>query len=161
MNFKDIKKDYPIYIFDRNGDMSITTGRALSDASTPHIDYEHGNNMQMIVEVSVEANGKSQVYVMPESACVSVAPNNVVISTDITPILKELESIQMRSEEIVKSAPMHDSLIKRCVALREEWSPELKQRRETDNRFNRIEDRIASIDDKFDLIMQQLKKSKD
>lgn len=160
MNFKDLKKDFPLYVLDRNGDMEIVTAKVLSDVSAPHIDYEHGNSMQMVVDVNLEIGGKSQIYVMPEGISTTTTPNNMVISTDITTILRELDSMRVRSEEVVRSCPVHQHIIERCNDLMEQWDPVLKERRESNKRFETLESRISTmegnIDAKFDKIMQTL-----
>lgn len=159
MNFKDLKKDYPVYVFDRKGEMDIITGKVLTDVAAPHMDYSHGNSMQMVVDVSIEIGDKAQVYVMPEGANTTVAPNDMIISTEIAPILREIDNMCMRSEEVVKSCPVHKHIIERGNALKEKWDPELRERRENNQRFENIENKIASIDDKFDIILKQLKKN--
>lgn len=160
MDFKDTRKDYTVYIFDRNGDMDIKQGRIASDTSTPHIDYKNNASMQMVVEVNIEFNGTTKVFVVPDNASATITPDNMVISTDLAPILRELESIRSRNMEIVRSAPECEAKAKRCEALLEQHNPEIRQRKEAERRYSTMEKDIKSIRDdvnnKFDKIMNLL-----
>lgn len=162
MDFKDLRKDSIIYIFDRNGDMDIIVTKAMSDASTSHIDYQNasGSRMQMVVDVNIEVNGVTKMYVVPDNASATITPDNWVISTDISPIIRELEAIRDRNYEIVKSAPDCEKKAKRCETLLEQHSPELRKHKEDERRFRSIEDGMSSlrndVNSKFDLILKRL-----
>lgn len=163
--FRDLRKDNPVYIFDRNGDMNISMGRVVSDASSPHIDYNSTSmNLsrpnQMIVELNVEFDGKTQQYVIPEDSTVTVTPNNCVLATEISPIMREVETIRKRSQEVIDSVDINKQRIQRCDQLLEAWNPELRAKRENDRRFSDIENSVKDLRNdlggKFDLIMQKL-----
>lgn len=165
LQFKDLRSGNPVYLFDRNGDMNITMCHAATDASMPHIDYNSTQiNLQrpnqMIVEVNIDIDGKTTQFVIPEDATVTVTPDNRVIATDIAPIMREVETMRQRSQEILSSVEANQKRIKRCDELLEAWNPELRAKRETERRFSGIDKTIADmrsdVNGKFDLIMQQL-----
>lgn len=165
LTFKDLRSGNPVYILDRNGEMNITMAHAASDASMPHIDYNSTSmNLQrpnqMIVEVNIDIDGKTQQFVIPEDATVTVTPDNRVLATDITPVLREVETIRQHSQEVVDSVDVNKARIVRCDELLEAWNPELRAKRETERRFSGIDHTIAEmradVNGKFDLIMQKL-----
>lgn len=165
LQFKDIRKDNPVYLFDRNGEMNIVMGRAASDASMPHVDYNSTSmNLQrpnqMIVELNVEIDGKTTQFVIPEDASVTVTPDNRVLASDISPIMREVEAMRQRSQEVIASVPTNKQRIIRCDELLEAWNPELRAKRENDRRFTDIESSVkdlrTDVNNKFDRIMQKL-----
>lgn len=165
IQFKDLRKGFPVYLFDRNGDLNITMGRASSDASSPHIDYNATaastqRPMQMIVEVGIEIDGKTQSYVIPEDAIVTITPDNKVLSTDIAPIMREVENMSQRSQEILDSVAYNQKRKQRCEELLEQWNPELRSKRENERRFTSIESQVSDlrkdVSGKFDKIMEKL-----
>ena len=81
LQFKDLRSGNPVYILDRSGDMNISMAHAATDASMPHIDYNSTQmNLQrpnqMIVEVNIDIDGKTQQFVIPEDATVTVTSDN-------------------------------------------------------------------------------------
>lgn len=165
LQFKDLRSGNPVYILDRSGDMNISMAHAATDASMPHIDYNSTQmNLQrpnqMIVEVNIDIDGKTQQFVIPEDATVTVTPDNRVIATDIAPIMREVETMRQRSQEILASVEANQQRIKRCDELLEAWNPELRAKRETERRFSGIDQTISElrtdVNDKFDRIMQKL-----
>ena len=165
LQFKDLRSGNPVYILDRNGEMNILMAHAATDASMPHIDYNSTQmNLQrpnqMIVEVNIDIDGKTQQFVIPEDSTVTVTPDNRVLSTDIAPILREVETLRQRSQEILASVDANKARINRCDELLEAWNPELRAKRETERRFSTIDQTISElrsdVSGKFDLIMQKL-----
>lgn len=151
MDFKDLRKDLPVYIFDRNGEMNISVAKVVSDASTSHIDYSHptGGSMQMVVDVCIEVDGTNKTYVVPDNAATTLTPDNKVISTDINPILRELEAVRDRNLEIVKSAPECEKRAARCNELLEQYSPELRRRKDDEQRYLKLDQKISNLTDKL------------
>lgn len=165
LQFKDLRSGNPVYILDRSGDMNISMAHAATDASMPHIDYNSTQmNLQrpnqMIVEVNIDIDGKTQQFVIPEDATVTVTSDNRVLATDISPILREVETMRQRSQEVIASVPANQARVTRCDELLEAWNPDLRAKRETERRFTTIDKTIADmrsdVNGKFDMIMQKL-----
>lgn len=165
LQFKDLRAGNPVYLFDRNGDMNITMCHAATDASMPHIDYNSTQiNLQrpnqMIVEVNIDIDGKTTQFVIPEDATVTVTPDSRVLSTDISMVLREVETLRQRSQEVIDSVSANQQRVKRCDELLEAWNPELRAKRETERRFTTIDKTIndlrSDVSGKFDMIMQKL-----
>lgn len=164
LQFKDLRSGNPVYILDRSGEMNILMAHAATDASMPHIDYNATavsvqRPSQMVVEVNIDIDGKTQQFVIPEDSSVTVTPDNRVLATDISPIMREVETMRQRSQEVLASVDANKARIQRCDELLEAWNPELRAKRETERRFSTIDQTIndlrADINGKFDLIMQK------
>lgn len=64
--FKDIKQNYPVYILDTQ-EFSLIQGKA-TQVSFPRLEMnQKTGKTEMVVDVTIEANGKMATYAIPES----------------------------------------------------------------------------------------------
>lgn len=72
--FKDIKQNYPVYILDTQ-EFSLIQGKA-TQVSFPRLEMnQKTGKTEMVVDVTIEANGKMATYAIPESHSVTYAAN--------------------------------------------------------------------------------------
>lgn len=72
--FKDIKQNYPVYILDTQ-EFSLIQGKA-TQVSFPRLEMnQKTGKTEMVVDVTIEANGKMATYAIPESHSVTYATN--------------------------------------------------------------------------------------
>lgn len=72
--FKDIKQNYPVYILDTQ-EFSLIQGKA-TQVSFPRLEMnQKTGKIEMVVDVTIEANGKMATYAIPESHSVTYAAN--------------------------------------------------------------------------------------
>lgn len=72
--FKDIKQNYPVYILDTQ-EFSLIQGKA-TQVSFPRLEMnQKTGKTEMVVDVTIEANGKMAIYAIPESHSVTYAAN--------------------------------------------------------------------------------------
>ena len=72
--FKDIKQNYPVYILDTQ-EFSLIQGKA-TQVSFPRLEInQKTGKTEMVVDVTIEANGKMATYAIPESHSVTYAAN--------------------------------------------------------------------------------------
>lgn len=160
MLLKDSQKGYPIFILNRN-DITATQGKII-DVSRPHFDNRNPSNTTMVIDVTVDIDGKQTSFVMPESASIAYT-DNLVLSCDRADILHEIEAICSRNEEELKQTPIRQQTVQKCHAIIEEWNPAVKQQRETDERITKIENALDALqknhiesDGKMDRILRLL-----
>lgn len=157
MLLKDCQKGYPIFLLNRN-DIVVSQGKIV-DVSRPHFDNRNPTSTSMVIDVTVEIDGKQTSFVMPESANVAYT-DNLVISCDRTDIMREVEAICNRNEEELKQTSVREQTVKKCKAIIEEWNPAIRQQRETDERMSKMEKEMgqmrSDVNDKFERIMQKL-----
>lgn len=75
--FKDIKQNYPVYILDTQ-EFSLIQGKA-TQVSFPRLEMnQKTGKTEMVVDVTIEANGKMATYAIPESHSVTYAGHLVL-----------------------------------------------------------------------------------
>lgn len=157
MLLKDCQKGYPIFILNRN-EITATQGKII-DVSRPHFDNRNPSNTTMVIDVTVDIDGKQTSFVMPESSTVAYT-DNLVLSCDRADILHEVEAICSRNEEELKQTELRKQTVSKCKSIIEDWNPAVKQQRETDERMTKMEQAMGQmrtdVNGKFDLIMQKL-----
>lgn len=158
MLFKDLQKGYPVFLLDRT-EITAKQGKIV-DVSRPHFDNQNPTNTQMVVDVTIELDGKVQpVFVIPENSPVAYT-DKLILSPDRDSILREVQAIMSRNEEELKLIPVREKTVKQCQSIIEEWNPAIRQQRETDERMTKMEEAVgklrSDVNDKFDKIMQKL-----
>lgn len=143
MLFKDLKTNYPIFILNKQ-EVSLVQGRVVS-VSFPRMDINQSiNKTEMVVDVSIEVDGKTATYVIPESLSVTYA-NNLIISTDKQGLLNEVEAMKNNAEQVIASVDRQKEILEKSNALLSELNPIYKDKREADKRFSQIEDSVKEV----------------
>ena len=117
MLFKDLKQNYPVFILDKQN-VKFTQGKVQS-VSFPHIDNSSPMGMgKTVVDVVIEAEGKSATYAIPENNSVVYA-GDMVLSTEKDGILKEVEAMKTSAEQILSSVEKQKEIIEqyKCDCL--------------------------------------------
>ena len=141
MAFKDVKQNYSVYILNKQ-DITITDGKVIS-VGFPHLDLNTKPTMgqsQMVVDVTIEANLKTATYSIPENLSVTYA-GDVVLSTDKQGLMAEVEQMKNTAEKILESVPKQ-----KTAALLSELNPIYKEKKETEQRFSKIEESISRME---------------
>lgn len=151
MQFKDIKPGFSIGILDTQS-MELITGK-VTHTSFPYADSQNGNNTlpggmpnysvnnsnsRMVIDLTIEANGKTATYTVSENASVNYA-NHLIIAASEKEVLPALETMANESERIIASAPAHEERLKKIKELQATLNPEVRQRQEYDQRLAAIE----------------------
>ena len=143
MLFKDMKQNYPVFILNKE-EMTVVEGK-VKTVSFPHMDTNRGTT-QMVVDVEIEADGKTATYAIPENLSVTYA-GNLVLSTDGEGLLREIEARQTAAEQILASVDKQQTIIERAKALRAEYNPAFKEKQETEKKFKEIDKSISEMKD--------------
>lgn len=149
MTFKEIKTGYPTYHLNRST-VQVSQGK-VKDASPAHV--QQSNPMQpsmfsptqpMVVDITIEEGGTTKTYTIPENLDTTYA-GDMVISTSRENIIREVEAMKARSEEAIAQQSHHKEVIGKCDTILTEWNPAFKEKKQTEERFGKIEDQIADI----------------
>ena len=162
MLFKDIKQNYPVYILDKQ-DLSVIQGKATS-VSFPRMDMNPKiGKTEMVVDVTIEVNGKTGTYTIPENLSVTYA-GNLVLSTDKQGLSGEIESMKNNAEQILASVDRQKEILNKASSLLAELNPVYREKQETEKRFGVIETQVSevkkSVDEIKDLVTSFLKEFK-
>lgn len=159
MIFKDIKQNYPVYILDKQ-EVTLTQGKVTS-VSFPHIDtnmpsYNSVSNPQMVVDVTIEANGKAATYTIPESLSITYA-GNLILSTDKQSLINEVEALKNGAEQVLASVEHNKTIVEKAGALLSEMNPVYKEKQETEKRLTKMEGDVSEIKKMLSELSRQLK----
>lgn len=146
MTFKDVKQNYSVYILNKQ-DMTITEGKVVS-VGFPHMDLTQKTTIgqsQMVVDVTIELTGKTATYTIPENLSITYA-GDIVLSTDKNGLAKEVESMKNTAEKIIESVPRQKEVIEKSTALLADINPVYKEKKETEQRFAKIEESINRME---------------
>ena len=162
MLFKDIKQNYPVYILDKQ-DLSVIQGKATS-VSFPRMDMNPKiGKTEMVVDVTIEVNGKTGTYTIPENLSVTYA-GNLVLSTDKQGLSGEIEAMKNNAEQILASVDRQKEILNKASSLLAELNPVYREKQETEKRFGVIEAQVSevkkSVDEIKDLVTSFLKEFK-
>lgn len=151
MLFKDMKQGYPVYILQKGDTLKAVQGKTIkvSDPYFPpapigQIPSPSLNTSQRFVDVTLEAEGITNTYSIPETLSVSYA-NNLVLSTDKEGILRDVEAMKSQSEEVVRSVDKHKAVISGCEKILEDWNPAFAEKREQDKRISGLETEVKGL----------------
>lgn len=143
MLFKDIKQNYPVYILNKQ-DLSLTQGKAVQ-VPFPRMEMnQKTGKTEMVIDITIEANGKTATYVIPESLSVTYA-GNLILSTDKMSLASEIEAMKNTAEQVLASASKAQNIIDKAPSLLAELNPMYKEKQETEQRFGKIEGSIGEM----------------
>lgn len=144
MTFKDIKQGYPVYVLHK-GQMTARTGK-VTMVSQPRFPQVAQQPMAsgLVMDVTIEEDGQSRTYTMPESSAV-VCAGDVIISTDRGGILMEVEAMRNASEEVVNSVQRHREIMEKCDRILTEWNPALAEKKQQEERISSLEDEVRGL----------------
>ena len=153
MTFKELKQGYPIHILDKDK-LTVKQGKVQSVAF-PRVDTMQGQR-QMVVDITVEHNGTTATYTMPEDACLVYA-NNLVISTEPQGLIVEVEKMKSEAEHILASVEHQKEIVEVADELLAKLNPAFKEKRETEQRFEQMEKRMDKVDDNISQLLSLVK----
>ena len=143
MLFKDIKQNYPVYILDKQ-EFCIIPGKATA-VSFPRIEInQKTGRSEMVVDITIEANGKTATYTIPENLSVTYA-GNMVLSTDKQSLTGEVEAMVANADQIIASVPHAKKIKDKAPAILADLNPVYKEKQETEQRFGKIEGSISEM----------------
>lgn len=111
--FKDIKQNYPVYILDTQ-EFDIIQGKA-TQVSFPRLEMnQKTGKTEMVVDVTIEANGKIATYTIPENHSVTYA-GHLVLATEKPGLASEVEAQKASAEQVLASASKAQNIIKKSM----------------------------------------------
>ena len=153
MTFKELKQGYPIHILDKD---KLTVKQAkVQNTSFPRVDAIQGQR-QMVVDITVEHNGSTATYTMPEDSCLVYA-SNLVIATEPQGLIVEVEKMKSEAEHILASVEHQKEIVEVADELLAKLNPAFKEKRETEQRFEQMEKRMNKVDDNISQLLSLVK----
>ena len=162
MLFKDLKPGYPVYLLQKGDEIKALQGKVIkvSDPYFPPVSSGQMPSMsttQRVVDVTLETDGVTNTYSIPETLSVTYA-NNLVLSTDRDGILRDVEAMKGQSEEVIRSVERHRSIIECCEKILEEWNPAFAEKKEQDKRISGLETEVKGLSKMISEFINEFKK---
>lgn len=150
MQFKDVKQNYPVFILNKQ-EFSITQGKVVG-TTFPRIDINSPVNNpmnyakpgQMVVDITIEANGKTATYTIPENLSVTYA-GDLVLSTDEQGLANEVEAMMNTAKQYFAAEGYQKKVLKNGPGLLADLNPEYKSKIETEERFTKLENSVGEM----------------
>lgn len=146
MLFKDLKAGDMLYLFDSNiKELSI---EKVVNISIPRMDGNMNNGM--VVDISLQ----NKIYTIKNTSEICYN-GSLVISPNKDLVLKEVESCKENDLSILARKDSIEEGIKKLDEIIDQLSPERKEKKEQDERLNRIEESVGALKDMVELIIKQ------
>lgn len=148
--FKDMAAGATIHALVKGEEMKYLTGTVVS-IGQPRVDMPNpiqgiGQGYKQVVDVTFAVDGKNYTEAVEVTAC--MFPTNKLggvslVATDTEPIVRELRATEKLDADYLKQTeseiPKREKRIEACKQLIAELDTDYKEKRETEDRFIRIE----------------------
>ena len=151
MIFKEIKSGGAVYLFDRTT-LKYEQG-VVKAVGLPHADVQPGNYGKMLVDITVQMeDGRRNTYSVNDSERTAYA-GSLLIACDKESVIDEVRATKTQAEELVANIDGTRNTIERCKALLEELDDTFKDKRETERRFEKIDEKFSCMEEKIDRLL--------
>lgn len=156
MLFKDLKIGYPVYIFHKDGEKRITQGKvtAISPSRLPQTPSIQ--TMQLVVDVTIDDGGSSRTYAIPDNTSVTYT-NGLVLSTDREGVIREVEILKNQCAEELAKIEEYRKSVSECEKILTEWNPVFREKRETEERFSKLETSMSDLKNMMAGLIKELR----
>lgn len=156
MLFKDLKIGYPVYIFHKDGEKRITQGKvtAISPSRLPQTPSLQ--TMQMVVDVTIDDGGSSRTYAIPDNSSVTYS-NGLVLSTDREGVIREVEILRNQCADELAKIEEYRKSVSECEKILTEWNPAFREKRETEERFSKLETSMSDLKSMMSGLIKELR----
>ncbi len=162
MQFKDVKQNHPVYILNTD-EIKAINGKVIN-VSQPYFptpqQFSHQQsfsttNTQRMVDLTIEYDGRTQTFSVPENSQVVNAPS-MVISCDREGIIREVEAIKTTKEERLKNREKDEKDLKACEDILSNWNPEFAAKKEQEKRLSEMENKIGNMENMMKKLYESL-----
>lgn len=156
MLFKDLKIGYPVYIFHKDGEKRITQGKvtAISPSRLPQTPSIQ--TMQLVVDVTIDDGGSSRTYAIPDNTSVTYT-NGLVLSTDREGVIREVEILKNQCADELAKIEEYRKSVSECEKILTEWNPVFREKRETEERFSKLETSMSDLKSMMSGLIKELR----
>lgn len=156
MLFKDLKIGYPVYIFHKDGEKRITQGKvtAISPSRLPQTPSVQ--TMQFVVDVTIDDGGSSRTYAIPDNTSVTYT-NGLVLSTDREGVIREVEILRNQCADELAKIEEYRKSVSECEKILTEWNPVFREKRETEERFSKLETSMSDLKSMMSGLIKELR----
>lgn len=163
--FQGVRQGSVLYILKKGEKPSLTPAQVVS-VSNPYTPSNPQNIFAQasVVDIQVSINGENTTLKeMPALSELTTSPDGTVVADNPESMLNEVRNLHRTSQQIVESAPHHESLLPVYESFYDVLDPNLAKEREKDKRLNMLEEEMkgmkGTITDIHKLLLTNLKQS--
>lgn len=156
--FRDLKKGFQIYTLDTSDIPVFRMGNVVNVSEPRFQQPQVGQYQQLqdrVIDLTVEINGSSMTYVVPENRDVAMS-NNITLACSVDPIMNQLNATRRTSSDILDSIDRHKRTVEACDSILEEINPAFKQTRDQDRKIRNLEEKVDKMGSSFDELKELL-----
>ncbi len=147
MIFKEARSGYPVSVFDKNN-ITLHEGKVVS-VSAVRTELNKSTGLYgAYIDVTIEVNGRTATYTIPEQSSVALAADGLLMSLDKSLLIPEVEVKISAAKQVLASVEDAKQTIEKAEPLLAKLNPTLKEKQETNERFNKMEqslDRLTQL----------------
>lgn len=156
MTFKELKSGYPVYLLDRTA-LRYEQGKVMA-VGMPHADVQPGNYGKMLVDITIQTGDKRNTYSVNDAEQTAYA-GSLLIATSKDCVANEVRAVNAQAEETLAKVGEAQQTVASCKALLEELDTSFKEKQATEKRFEKIDERFCSMEEKMDRILSAINKN--
>lgn len=151
MIFKETKSGGAVYLFDRTT-LKYEQG-VVKAVGLPHADVQPGSYGKMLVDITVQTvDGRRNTYSVSDCERTAYA-GNLLIACEKESIVDEVRAVKTQAEELIANIDGTRKTIERCKVILEELDDTFKDKRETERRFEKIDEKFSCMEEKIDRLL--------
>lgn len=155
MNFKDLKAGMTFYILSKEG--IVLNKAVIMTVSVPHIENKMNSGTQLVVDITLNMDGKPVTYVTPDIGCVTYCANQI-LTADKEILINEIKAIKTQNEQILASVDKSTEIIGKCDNLIMELDDAFREKKENDERLTKLENMMQLLIEKITPTIQTISK---
>ena len=153
MRFRDLHPNYPIFVLNKQN-MTILQGKVIN-RGFPYTDRTNLTQQKMLIDFTIEVDGKTATYAIPEDLSVTYA-NSLVIAPEKANFTGELEATITSADQVIASVPKLEEDRDKAKQLLSEISPTYKGKQETDERLGKLESTMGELKGMVEKLVKSL-----
>jgi len=163
MTFNELRNSFPVHILDKN-EMHYIQGKVINKGNPrPNTQVPAPNQtnlfqlpqLQTVVDVTIEADGKTSTYVADSNAS-AVMAGNILIALDKQDIIRELKAINAECDEYLANVGKKKEAKDKCTKLIGELDTDFKEKQAMETEIQNLKNAQKEQGDKLDKILKLL-----
>lgn len=125
--------------------------------SAPHADIQACNYGKMLVDITIQSADRQNTYSVNDTEQTAYA-GSLLLSTDKEHVINEVRAINAQAEETLAKVDEAKRTISSCRTLLVELDTAYKEKQQTEQRFQKIDERFGGMEEKMDKILRLIQK---
>lgn len=145
--FRDLQKGYSVSILEKNnGRIKYHNGTVVSRGEARYENKGFGQPMptERIIDLTIEFDGKTQTYVVPENGNVA-STAAITVACEPSYVTNEVQSMLKKSEDVLASIETHKTNIEECKNILSQINPSIGESQEYNRRLNAMESKMDGM----------------